>query len=265
MIVPAQGSESLEGTWAVPAGLVVWGPGHPAASHAHHAIQLVMLFEGKLKARRSARARWLRAGAVIVRPDVPHEIEMPAAVVLSVFIDPESPLGGAILGQAPRPLTAIPPGTVRRWRRLLGAPAALTGSGVRSWISGQFGAGIPSSIDTRVEQVMRMMRARRGDLRGISLSRLAALAHLSPSRFAHLFTASVGIPVRRYLLWLRLQRAVTGLFAGQGVTDAAYIAGFADAAHFSRTFRRMFGCPPREFLRYQAEIRRISLDGKIHP
>jgi AraC family transcriptional regulator len=50
-----------------------------------------------------------------------------------------------------------------------------------------------------------------------------------------------GLPFRTYLLWLRLTKAV-GVFAGgRSLTEAAHEAGFADSAHFSRTFRRMFG------------------------
>lgn len=263
-MIPAR-RNGFDGTWAAPAaGLVVWGRGHSAAPHAHHAIQLVMSFEGQLKARQSRRAPWLRAGAVIVRPDAPHEIEFPTATVLSVFLDPESPFGGTMLANAPQSLSAIPPGTVKRWRQLLGAPSAVIESRVRDWVIGEFSGGVTSSIDTRVAKVMSIMRHRRGDLRDASLPRLAAIARLSSSRFAHLFTASVGIPVRRYLLWLRLQRAVSELLAGHGATDAAYIAGFADAAHLSRTFRRMFGCPPREFIRYQAHLRKIAVDDKTH-
>jgi AraC-like DNA-binding protein len=32
--------------------------------------------------------------------------------------------------------------------------------------------------------------------------------------------------------------------AGGSLTDAAHEAGFADSAHLSRTFRRMFGVAP---------------------
>jgi len=60
----------------------------------------------------------------------------------------------------------------------------------------------------------------------------------------HVFTRSVGVPLRPYVRWLRLQRAAAELTTGSSVTDAAHAAGFADAAHLTRTFREMFGATP---------------------
>jgi AraC-like DNA-binding protein len=50
--------------------------------------------------------------------------------------------------------------------------------------------------------------------------------------------------LRPYLRWLRLQRAARELVSGRSVTQAAQVAGFADAARLTRTFRRMLGATP---------------------
>jgi AraC-like DNA-binding protein len=81
-----------------------------------------------------------------------------------------------------------------------------------------------------------------------SLTRIAAAANLSPSRFQHVFTAEVGVPFRRYRLWQRLRAAIAESVAGATLTDAAHSAGFADQAHFSRAFRATFGAPPSQGL-----------------
>jgi transcriptional regulator GlxA family with amidase domain len=60
----------------------------------------------------------------------------------------------------------------------------------------------------------------------------------------HAFTESVGIPLRPYLAWLKLQRAAAGVAAGRQLAQVAVSAGFADAAHMTRAFRRMFGTAP---------------------
>lgn len=67
---------------------------------------------------------------------------------------------------------------------------------------------------------------------------------VSVSRFTHVFSESVGMPFRSYILWLRLQAALDSLVTRRSLTRAAHDAGFADAAHLSRIFRRMFGIAP---------------------
>jgi len=46
------------------------------------------------------------------------------------------------------------------------------------------------------------------------------------------------------LAWLRVQQAAIEIVSGNSLSDAALAAGFSDAAHMSRTFRRMLGIPP---------------------
>ncbi|MEQ1646215.1 MAG: helix-turn-helix domain-containing protein, partial [Pyrinomonadaceae bacterium] len=59
----------------------------------------------------------------------------------------------------------------------------------------------------------------------------------------------VRVPVRRYLLWLRL-RDVLHLLASTGsLTEAAHSAGFSDSAHLSRTFRSALGIAPTDLIR----------------
>ncbi len=82
---------------------------------------------------------------------------------------------------------------------------------------------------------------------------LAAVAGLSPSRLAHLFRERVGIPIRALRTWFRLKAAAILIRRGANLTDAAVGAGFYDQAHFTRTFRQMFGLPPsRIFAKTQA-------------
>jgi AraC-like DNA-binding protein len=82
----------------------------------------------------------------------------------------------------------------------------------------------------------------------VDTATLAAAARLSVSRFQHLFKATTGVPVRRFRLWARMQRAIALASAGATITDAALEAGFSSSAHFAASFREMFGMAPTQFL-----------------
>jgi AraC family transcriptional regulator of arabinose operon len=74
---------------------------------------------------------------------------------------------------------------------------------------------------------------------------LAALVHLSPSRFAHLFRAETGVPPGRYLHTMRMQRARVLLERTfLSVREVMRLVGFRDPSHFARDFRRYHGIPP---------------------
>lgn len=76
------------------------------------------------------------------------------------------------------------------------------------------------------------------------VSKHAAQAGLSVSQFQRLFTQSTGLPWRRWRLWQRTSSAVRDMVASASVTDAAHTAGFSSGAHFSDSFKAMFGMPP---------------------
>jgi AraC-like DNA-binding protein len=117
--------------------------------------------------------------------------------------------------------------------------------GVRAWICSELlDEGSPRRVHPRVQRVIEYLNRHELDRRYTSLVHLAQIAELSPSRLMHVFTASIGIPLRPFLSWLKVQRAARPLSAGHSVTEAAHLAGFADAPHLARTFRRMLGVTP---------------------
>ena len=78
----------------------------------------------------------------------------------------------------------------------------------------------------------------------LRLRRVAEAVHLSPGRFRHLFVSPTGTSFRAWLLWARAEAAIAAATHGVSWTEAAQGAGFADAAHFTRTCRRVFGIAP---------------------
>lgn len=245
-----------------PAAMIVWGPGYASAPHSHHSIQLVFALEGALRIRAEPGDKWLKCGAALIRPSATHEVEALDGLVLIAFVDPQSDLGTALTRQIRADITRLAWAKVTRWRAII-RPAGLTGSSVEHWARGEL---LPEwrmpEIHPGVERVLRHLRKGLGGAEDVSLAKLAGVAGLSRSRFMHVFTESVGVPLRPYILWLRLQHACGELASGASITEAAHHAGFSDGAHLARTFRRMLGATPTEIVQRRRSSHGISLAPK---
>jgi AraC-like DNA-binding protein len=233
---------------AWPPVLATRGPGSRGVLHSHHAMHFVLAMEGEVRVRTSASDRWSSAAGVLTSPDAPHAIDAAGVEVLLVFLDPESDAGATLrpaLGGAVRPLSD---GERSELVRDV-VPRTLLRSGAEQWIREAARAlrvPLPASqrpIHPRVRKLLALLRT--GGLDdATSLEELARKVRLSPSRLMHVFTGSIGIPLRPYLAWLKVQRAAMAIVTGYSLGDAAHAAGFADAAHMSRTFKRMLGVAP---------------------
>lgn len=233
---------------AWPPVLAARGPGARSTPHAHHAMHVVLAVAGEVRFRAGARGTWQAAAGIVTAPDVVHAIDTTDADTLLVFVDPESEHGRELCAHVSG-VTAID--AARRDALLAqGAdPMAIMTGGSAAWTAKAVAvvAGTSARAERRVHpRVRRLLR----ELRELppdadtSLEALAARVKLSPDRLMHVFTASIGTPLRPYLAWLRLQRASAAIVSGAALTDAALAAGFADAAHMTRTFRRMLGATP---------------------
>lgn len=232
--------------------MIVWGPGFISAAHRHHSVQLVMATRGTLLVRGKRGDEWTRCGAVLVRPDAVHEIDARDTTVVIGFVDAESDLGAALCEQIGSEILCIPASRVARWRAALGP--TLTEARVERWVRRQLLRRRRAvKIHPGVNRALTYLREDLAVADDVSLDRLAGISGLSRSRFMHVFTESVGVPIRPYILWLRLQQAACELMHGANITLAAQNAGFSDAAHLTRTFRRMLGLTPSE----------LALRGKV--
>ncbi|MBX0108117.1 AraC family transcriptional regulator, partial [Salmonella enterica subsp. enterica serovar Typhi] len=83
----------------------------------------------------------------------------------------------------------------------------------------------------------------------LSLEALSRMAHSSPFHFHRQFTVWSGLPLYRYIQWLRLRRASWRLaFNPQDkVIDIALDAGFQNPESFTRAFKTAFGQSPCRF------------------
>ena len=105
------------------------------------------------------------------------------------------------------------------------------------------------NIDSRIQIVLDELRKDPANKQPVNW--FSEKIGLSEDRLHHLFTEVMGLPIHRYRIWLRLKRATQCYFSGFDLTYAAHEAGFSDAAHFSRTFKNMYGASPKAILSFR--------------
>jgi AraC-like DNA-binding protein len=109
-------------------------------------------------------------------------------------------------------------------------------------------AGVgPAQDATRILEAMQFIRA--NPAKKLSVESIAKTVAMSPSHFAHRFTAVARTSPMRYVREVRLERA-KALLGEHGARpgDVATRVGFETAAHFTREFKRRYGVPPSQFL-----------------
>ena len=228
-------------------------PVGPVPMHDHYAIQVAFGPVPGARMRTSEREEWTTYDAAIVPSRQPHSLDVTAVpfnVVL--FVEPETREGRALAerwlsdgaGIVPVPESVIGPSRDALFAAWLGQREA---TAVRSaaWgvIRALTGGTEPSVVaDDRILRAIAYVNA--NIAASPSLEEVAEEACLSPSRFRHLFVEQTGMALRPYMLWRRLVKVFDLLMTGESLSTAAHLAGFADAAHLTRTCRRMFGVPP---------------------
>lgn len=111
---------------------------------------------------------------------------------------------------------------------------------------------------TRLSQLARLMPAidaMRDDLaHPVSMARLAARCHLSPSQFRRVFRDVMNELPIDYLRRIRMERACQLLRSTSlSVADVAAAVGYEETAFFARSFRKLLGMPPGRY-RQQAAL-----------
>lgn len=82
----------------------------------------------------------------------------------------------------------------------------------------------------------------------LDLTALARRVGVSREHLHRLFRDAVGLSPREYSRCARIHQAKRMLRDGRPISDTAHACGFADQAHFSRWFKRLFGVTPAGYL-----------------
>ena len=231
--------------------LLIGRGGAVVPPHAHYAIQIAFGSMPGIRFRGSERDDWIEYPAAIIPSRQPHSMDVthgqPNVVI---FVEPETPQGRAIaerwladgIATIPWEVVAdhgLPIFSAWQDDRSFAAIERATHALIRA-LTGGLDASVVS--DERIVRAVAHIKAHLD--RPLTLEEVADVACLSPSRFRHLFVEETGMAFRPYVLWRRFLKVWELLSNGASLSTAAHAAGFADAAHLSRTSKQMFGFPP---------------------
>lgn len=216
--------------------------------HAHYAIQLAISASSGI--RFQTEDSWTEYRGAIVPSRQPHAMDATDVDLGAVLlVEPDTALGRAITARyAQHAISAIPDQILDAFAPQLFSAARERDDALLIDICQQLvqsltsGTPLPMVTDARVERAIAHIKANLHT--SLTLDDVAQEVCLSPSRFRHLFVAETGMALRPFVLWRRLLFVWELLAGGASLSRAAHEAGFADAAHLSRTSRTMFGFPP---------------------
>lgn len=219
--------------------------------HAHYAIQIGFGPTRGIRFRPADKEPWTEYDGVVIASRQPHTMDATqVAFNAIIFIEPERREGRALAerfgadGISPlsaEHLSEVGPALFAAWQEDRNAAAVIAAA--QRVVKALTGGVEPSIVSD--ERILRAIAYINSHLDApLTLEAVAEVAFLSPSRFRHLFVEQTGTALRPYILWRRFVRVWELLQSGESLSSAAHSAGFADAAHLSRTSRRMFGFPP---------------------
>lgn len=83
----------------------------------------------------------------------------------------------------------------------------------------------------------------------ITIDELSRRVRASRSYFVRSFREVTGLPPSYYIRQLRLARGLQQIRQGHQLAEVALVTGFADQAHFTREFKRLYGTTPGKLVR----------------
>lgn len=210
------------------------GRSHDNSLHAHAALQLCLA--GDEGARLvDEREQITRGQSLLVKPGVKHQL-LPCSQVTLIFLEPQSSLSRLLLEGVQGSIVPLEP----EHASLLGTTTPL--AEVLNKLLQKTGTP-QTTVDERLLKALEYFRT------GVSEPNLMAAAQsvgISASRLRALAKDQLGVPLKKLLAWHQLSLAAKALSQGEALAEAAYIAGYADQAHFSREMRKIIGLTPGE-------------------
>ena len=243
-------------------GCMLIGRAHAATGvHSHYATQLSFGEQAGIRFRPGEKDDWTAYDGAVIASRQPHAMDAtPVGMSATMLIEQETPPGRALEARfGAEGISLVTRDTITETAARLFATWQVHAAGEETVKAAKEAlaavTGESRSVVVSDERVLRAISFINRSLAGpLTLEAVASEAFLSPTRFRHLFVEQTGTAFRPYVLWRRFLRSWTLIREGAPISTAAHEAGFADAAHLTRTSQRMFGFAPSALLVNQRPV-----------
>lgn len=100
-------------------------------------------------------------------------------------------------------------------------------------------------IDERIKESIKIIKTSNK----ITLKEISERVCLSTYRFSHLFKQQTGVSFKKFVLYTKLVKSLKSICESKNFTHSSYYGGFADQAHFTRTYYKAFGILPSQSIK----------------
>lgn len=236
--------------------LAILAKGIEVKMHRHHAVQLVVSLDKPYNAVLGDQDVESVRG-FLIDSDVPHTCQSAESTVLVISVDATSAKGRRLRQHLSKQtfilideifsVETIDQFLIVYWSHYRNPQNAFDPLDLIHKLSSRHKNADP--LDARALATIDFIN--QNSSKTIRIIDIAKYVGLSESRLRHLFTEQIGISLTAYILWIRIKVALREMLKPDAtLSDAAHQAGFADHAHFTRTFQRMFGVSPSLLLQY---------------
>ncbi|WP_052444455.1 AraC family transcriptional regulator [Flammeovirga sp. OC4] len=231
----------------VESGIIIYaGKVSETKLHKHYAIQIGFVISGNYKLYINDIE--YRHNNFIIHSNVPHKHTSDDGALLCILVDPTTDLGNTLVNNYPAPYQplSVSKEELNCLQDKLNSNQEIDDLEMKIFRLLKI-TPVRRTMDKRIFQLIEKMNHL--NTNDIDFDSLIETIPLSKSRIRFLFKQQTGLSIQRYILWLRIKKAIYQIMQNKSLSEAAYIAGFADYSHLSRVVRQVSGMTMKVLLK----------------
>ncbi len=229
-------------------GIIIYaGKSSETKQHKHYALQIGIVLQGTYSVY--IKDAVYEETSFIIHSNIPHSHISTNGVLLCILIDPTTDLGNTLINcYSPpyQPLSISAEALTELKNDILNNSQSINNLEYKIFKLLNL---IPAqrTIDNRIAQLIKEMNSM--NTIDSDLNSLIKNIPLSKSRIRFLFKKQTGLSIQRYILWIRIKKAIYYIMQNKSLSEAAFLAGFADYSHLSRVVNQISGLTMKSLLK----------------